>query len=124
MKGCGYCAKNGRCHYDDKVNEFVHIAGKYDGFVFGASVHFASLAASMGAFMDRVFYSDRLSGHDSFYLKPGAVITTARRAGTTATLDQFNKYLSYAEMPIVSSRYWNMVYGNTPEEVSGQSDYK
>ena len=102
----------------------MHIAGKYDGFVFGASVHFASLAASMGAFMDRVFYSDRLSGHDSFYLKPGAVITTARRAGTTATLDQFNKYLSYAEMPIVSSRYWNMVYGNTPKEVSVQSDYK
>lgn len=42
---------------------------------------------------------------------------SARRAGTTATLDQMNKYLLYAQMPVVSSRYWNMVHGQTPEEV-------
>ena len=71
----------------------------------------------MTSFLDRVFYSDKLSGRDSFRLKPGAAIVTARRAGTTAALDRLNKYLSYAEMPIVSSRYWNMAHGNTPEEI-------
>ena len=115
--GCASCAKTGHCCYDDSVNRFVQIAGGFDGFVFGAPVHFASAAASMSAFMDRVFYSDRLGGHDSFRLKPGAVITTARRAGTTATLDQLNKYLLYAEMPIASSRYWNEIHGNTPQEI-------
>ena len=32
-------------------------------------------------------------------------------------IDQMNKYLLYAQMPIVSSRYWNMVHGQTPEQV-------
>ncbi len=44
-------------------------------------------------------------------MKPGAVVVSARRAGTTATIDQMNKYLLYAQMPVVSSRYWNMVHG-------------
>ncbi len=49
--------------------------------------------------------------------KPGAVITSARRGGTTASYDVLNKYLGLCQMPIVSSSYWNMVHGNTPEEV-------
>lgn len=49
--------------------------------------------------------------------KPAAAIASARRAGTTATLDVLTKYLSYHQMPIVSSNYWNMVHGNTPDEV-------
>lgn len=115
--GCGFCGEHGKCQYDDTVNSFVEKAGEYDGFVFGAPVHFASAAASMSGFMDRVFYSDSRAGRNSFYLKAAAVIVSARRAGTTAALDQLNKYLLYAEMPVVSSRYWNMVHGNTPDEV-------
>lgn len=49
--------------------------------------------------------------------KPAAAVTSARRAGTTATLDVLLKYLEYHQMPVVSSNYWNMVHGNTPEEV-------
>ena len=45
------------------------------------------------------------------------MVLSARRAGTTATLDQLNKYLLYAQMPIPSSRYWNMVHGHCPEDV-------
>ena len=45
------------------------------------------------------------------------MVVSARRAGTTATLDQMNKYLLYAQMPVVSSRYWNMVHGQTPDQV-------
>ena len=58
-----------------------------------------------------------LSRPENFELKPGAVVVSARRAGTTATLDQMNKYLLYAQMPVVSSRYWNMVHGQTPDQV-------
>ena len=42
---------------------------------------------------------------------------SARRAGTTATWDQVNKYFGLMQMPIITSRYWNMVHGTTPEEV-------
>ena len=44
-------------------------------------------------------------------------MVSARRAGTTAALDQLNKYFMINEMPVVSSQYWNMVHGNTPDEV-------
>ena len=43
---------------------------------------------------------------------------SARRAGTTATYDQLNKYFGLLQMPIISSQYWNMVHGAKPEEVN------
>lgn len=46
-----------------------------------------------------------------------AAVVSARRAGTTATFDQINKYFTLTEMPIIASRYWNMVHGSTPDEV-------
>lgn len=67
--------------------------------------------------LDRAFFVDHCADLRLFDLKPGAVIVSARRAGTTATIDQMNKYLLYAQMPVVSSRYWNMVHGQTPEQV-------
>lgn len=115
--GCGYCAAHGRCRYHDRVNEFLDTAENYDGFVFGAPVHFASVAASMLGFMDRTFFTDQQAGLKRFAFKPAAAVVSARRAGTTAALDELNKYLLYAQMPIATSRYWNMVHGQTPAQV-------
>lgn len=114
---CRKCAEDGQCVFEDKVNEFAEMAKQADGFVFGSPVHYAAASGSMTSFMDRVFFSTYCSGNRIFRLKPGAVVVSARRAGTTATLDQLNKYLTWGEMPVVSSRYWNMVHGHTPEEV-------
>lgn len=44
-------------------------------------------------------------------------MTSARRAGTTATLDIIQKYFTISQMPVVSSQYWNMVHGSCPEDV-------
>lgn len=115
--GCGYCARAKKCCHDDRVNEFLEAAEECDGFIFGAPVHFASICASMSAFMDRAFYVDHCAGLDRFAFKSGAAIVSARRAGTSASLDELNKYMLYAQMPIVSSRYWNMVHGHTPQQV-------
>lgn len=114
---CGYCSKHDRCVMDDIVNDFVDKAWKADGFVFGAPVHYAGVPGSMTSFMNRAFYSGTRRGKGAFYLKPAATIVSARRAGTTAALDQFGKYLLYQEMLTVGSRYWNMVHGYTPEDV-------
>ena len=57
------------------------------------------------------------SGEKIFYLKPAAAVVSARRAGTTAALDQLQKYFTISEMPVISSKYWNMVHGATPEDV-------
>ena len=63
--------------------------------------------------MDRAFYGKG----KIFRYKPAAGIVTCRRAGATAAFDQLNKYFTLSSMPVVSSKYWNMVHGNTPEEI-------
>lgn len=114
---CKTCVTKHACVFDDKVNEFLDLAADYDGFVFGTPVHWAGASGSMTSFLDRVFYADFCAGRNNFYLKPAAAIMSARRAGTTATWDQMNKYFGLMQMPIITSRYWNMVHGAKPEDV-------
>ena len=115
---CKTCAKTGKCVFDDVVNEFIEKAKEADGFIFGSPVHYAGATGAITSFMDRVFYLASNSGKsDIFLFKPAATVISARRAGTTATYDQLNKYFGITQMPIISSRYWNMVHGGTPEEV-------
>jgi len=94
----------------DKVEEAMKYA---DGIIIGSPVYFASPTGELISFLDRLF----MKANASLKFKPAAAITTARRAGTTATLDVIHKYFLYNQMPIVSSRYWSMAFGNTPEEV-------
>jgi len=114
---CGACTKLGKCVVDDRVNEFVELAQDYDGYVIGSPVHYASSSGATIAFLDRAFYSASRSGKKIFPHKPGFAIASARRAGTTTTLDQLNKYFTINQMILVSGRYWNMVHGKTPDEV-------
>ena len=113
--GCGVCHTKGRCFMDDSVNEFLDKVAESDAFVFGSPVHFSSASGNLTSFMDRVFFTDIAS--KAFNNKPAATVISARRAGTTATFDQINKYFTMSNMPIVSSQYWNMVHGYTPEDV-------
>lgn len=115
---CKTCAKTGKCVFDDVVNEFVEKAKEADGFIFGSPVHYAGATGAITSFMDRAFYSAfQANKGDRFLFKPAATVISARRAGTTATFDQLNKYFGITQMPIISSRYWNMVHGGTPDEV-------
>lgn len=112
---CGKCRENGgRCVIDDVVNRALDKAKDCDGFVFGSPVYYASANGSMISFMDRLFYTH----NDYFAYKPAACVTAARRAGTTATYDQLNKYLGINKMINIPSQYWNMVIGRDPEEVA------
>ncbi|MFO7923080.1 MAG: flavodoxin family protein [Bacteroidales bacterium] len=111
--GCGTCSKTGRCVIDDNVNRFLDRAEEAEGFIFGSPVHFAAASGMLTSFMDRVFYA----GKKIFQLKPAASVVSCRRGGATATFDQINKYFTISNMPVIGSQYWNMVHGNTPEEV-------
>ena len=111
--GCGGCAGKGKCVFsNDCVNELIDKAKYADGFVFGTPVYYAHPSGRVLSVMDRLFYA----GGKNFEHKPAAVIASARRAGTTAALDAISKHLGITQMPIISSTYWNMVHGNTPEE--------
>lgn len=115
---CRACANLGKCVVNDRVNEFVELMEKCDGLIIGSPVHYASSSGATVAFLDRAFFSASMSGRRHiFEHKPGSSIASARRAGTTATLDQLNKYFTISQMPIISGRYWNMVHGSNPDEV-------
>lgn len=112
--GCNGCVGKGQCVFaDDMVNEIISKAKEADGFVFGSPVYYAHPSGQILSLLDRLFYA----GGNAFAHKPGAAVVTARRAGTTASLDVLNKYMTDAQMPVVSSTYWNMVFGPVPELV-------
>lgn len=115
---CRKCGETGKCVLEDSVNVFRLKAYEADGFVFGTPVHYGAAGGNMTGFMDRLFYSELCgNGNKAFRMKPGAAVISARRAGTTATFDQLIKYFTIQEMPVVSTRYWNMVHGARPEDV-------
>lgn len=110
--GCGQCSEKGCVFTDDDVNEFIAKAKEADGFVFGTPVYYAHPSGRILSFLDRAFYA----GGAAFRFKPGASVAVARRGGSSASFDCLNKYFGIAQMPVVSSTYWNMVYGRVPGE--------
>ena len=95
------------------VNAVAEKMKTADGLVIGSPVYWASPSGEIVSFMDQ------LAGKAGAALvhKVGATVASARRPGTTATLDVLNKYLAYHQMVSVASNYWPMVHGNTPDEV-------
>lgn len=111
--GCHAC-RDGHCAFGagDGVNALIDKINEADGVIFGSPVHFAGPAGNLHSLLDRVFYAKR-----SFAGKPGAAVLSCRRSGGTASFDVLNKYFTISGMPVVSSQYWNVVHGNTPDEV-------
>ena len=110
--GCGGCAAGKGCVFGGVVNEAIEKAKTADAFVFGTPVHYASASGNMTSFMDRLAYA----GGKYLAYKPAAICASARRAGTTTTLDQLVKYPEFFHMPLVSGSYWPMVHGSKPEQ--------
>ncbi|MBQ6264134.1 MAG: flavodoxin family protein [Clostridia bacterium] len=110
---CLSCKKNGKCVFDDIVNETAEKFKEADGIVIGSPVYYASPNATAVAFMDRLFYS---TPFDKSW-KVGAAVSSARRGGNSATFDGLNKYFYISGMPVASGQYWNAVHGFTAEDV-------
>lgn len=109
---CGTCRKNGKCVFDDLVNETAPLFEECDGLVVGSPVYYASANATLIAFLDRLFYSTPFDKT----MKVGASVVAARRSGLSATFDELNKYFTITGMPIASSQYWNNIHGREAGE--------
>lgn len=117
---CGWCGRNGRCTYRDELyNRVLHaVKDGIDGLIIGSPVYYGGPNGSLCALLDRVFYS---LGNDLQY-KPGASVVVCRRGGASAAFDRLNKYFTMMNMPLVTSQYWNMVYGQTPGQVEADEE--
>lgn len=115
---CNKCREQGKCVFDDIVNEVNKKFETADGIIVGSPVYYASPAGTLLSFMDRLFYSATFDKS----MKVGAAVAVARRGGTTATFDVLNKYFTISNMPIVPSQYWNNVHGRMPGEAAQDAE--
>ena len=110
---CGYCLEKHECVIKDEVNQLAKSFDESDGLVIVSPVYYGSANGSIISLLDRLFYS---SNFDKRF-KVGAAFAIARRAGTTATFDELNKYFTIAQMPIASGRYWNNGFGREKGQI-------
>lgn len=115
---CNSCSANGKCVFDDVVNEYAGKFEECDGMVVASPVYYASANATLIAFLDRLFYSTNFDKT----MKVGASVVVARRGGCSSTYDELNKYFTISGMPVASSQYWNSVHGGAPGEVTQDAE--
>ena len=107
---CGTCKTkgNGRCVFDDDVcNAISAKFAEADGFVFGSPVYYGQPNGSVLALMQRMFFS----AGEYYRNKPAAAVAVCRRGGATAAFQTLNMPFMMMNMPVVTSQYWNIVYG-------------
>ena len=116
---CGKCSEmlNEKCSItSDPLNEWVQSMKNADGIILGSPVHYAGIAGTMKSFLDRAFYVSSTNG-GLFRNKVAAAIVAVRRTGGSVTFDNLNHYLTYSEMILATSNYWNIIHGRTPGEI-------
>ena len=117
---CGKCAENKdeKCSLGaDGLNQWIQIVKEADGIIIGSPVYYSGIAGTMKSFLDRLFYVSG-ANRNLFRHKVAAAVVAVRRSGGSSTLDCLNHYLTYAEMIVATSSYWNVIHGRTPNEVS------
>ncbi len=115
---CRSCAKNGKCVFDDCVNELAPKFEKCDGLVIASPVYYASANGTMVSFLDRLFFSTSFDKT----MKVGASVAVARRGGLSSTFDELNKYFTICGMPVAAGQYWNSVHGREIGEAKGDAE--
>ena len=116
---CRKCKQTGRCSMKvglfqkDIVNECFDKLKSADGVILGCPVYYGGVAGTFKCFLDRLFFP----GPDMKY-KVGATVVSLRRSGGIATFHQLNNYFNLAQMIITPGVYWDVIHGNTPEEVA------
>lgn len=115
---CNSCKENGRCVFNDIVNETASLFEQCDGLVVASPVYYASANATLVALLDRLFYST----HFDKTMKVGASVVAARRGGLSSTFDELNKFFTITGMPIASSQYWNSIHGKTQGEANQDAE--
>lgn len=116
VRGCIACRKCrtlGKCVFDDIVNECAEKFEQADALILGSPVYYAGVNGTLSNFITRLMFSTTFDKS----MKVGAAVVSCRRGGASATFDAINKFFTISQMPVVSSKYWNSVHGNSPEEV-------
>jgi multimeric flavodoxin WrbA len=124
--GCGKCAINRdeTCsNKSDDLNEWIQLIKGFDGIIIGSPVYYSRIAGTMKSFLDRLFFVAGVNG-GLLRHKVAAAVVAVRRTGGSSTFDNLNHYLTYSEMIIATSNYWNVIHGATGGEANQDEEGK
>lgn len=118
---CNQCSQQGlgRCIFDDDIcNRISERFAEVDALIVGSPVYYGQPNGALLSVIQRAFYSNgaSISG------KPAAAIAVCRRGGATAAFEALNMPFQMMNMPVVTSQYWNIVYGLAPGEAAADSE--
>lgn len=111
---CYKCFEQGKCVFDDSVNEIAPKLKEADGLIIASPVYYAQANATLVAFMQRLFFSTSTTIDKT--MKVGTSVAICRRGGASSTFDELNKFFTIVGMPVASSQYWNSIHGRNPGE--------
>ncbi|MBO7609293.1 MAG: flavodoxin family protein [Muribaculaceae bacterium] len=120
VRGCIACNQCmihslGKCVFDDDVcNEIIDKMSDADALIIGSPVYYGQPNGSVLSLMQRMFYSAGSKVRN----KPAAAVCVCRRGGATAAFQTLNMPFQMMNMPVVTSQYWNIVYGTSEGEAS------
>lgn len=113
VRGCIACNSckqqcNNKCAFDDDICNCVSAKmANADAIIVGSPVYYGQPNGSVLSLIQRMFHS----AGDLFRNKPAAAVAVCRRGGATAAFQTLNMPFMMMNMPVVTSRYWNIVYG-------------
>lgn len=113
---CNTCKDNpGACVFDDDVcNGISAKMNSSDALIIGSPVYWGQPNGAVLSIIQRAFYSNGAA----FRGKPAAAVAVCRRGGATATFETLNMPFQMMSMPVVTSQYWNIVYGREPGQAA------
>lgn len=114
---CGQCAAKqlGKCVFDDDIcNRIVEKLDTADALVVGSPTYYGQPNGGVLSLIQRMFYSAGAKVQN----KPAAAVCICRRGGATAAFQSLNMAFEMMNMPVVTSQYWNIVYGRSEGEAA------
>jgi len=107
---CGQCKQKelGRCVFDDDIcNRISEKLDDADALIVGSPVYYGQPNGAVLSLIQRMFFS----AGEKVQNKPAAAVCVCRRGGATAAFQAMNMPFQMMNMPVVTSQYWNIVYG-------------
>ena len=89
-----------------------------DALIVGSPVYYGQPNGAVLAIVQRLCYSagGALSG------KPAAAFAVCRRGGATASFQTMNMPFMMMNMPVVTSQYWNIGYGQSQGQIAQDAE--
>ena len=112
---CNHCHATGRCVFDDDLcNRAIDLMAQCDALIVGSPTYYGQPNGTVLSLVQRMSYA----ASKVMQNKPAAAVAVCRRGGASAVYQTLLMPFEMQNMPIVTSQYWNIVYGRTEGEAA------